>query len=99
MGDIVFSREASPQLAMQYVISPEIIHIQATLYGMEGCIYIFRNTQTHTHTHCNLKRRGHKFEREQEQDGEGYMGRLEGENDVTVFLISENKKLKIIFIE
>lgn len=62
-------------------------------------VFIYLETHRHIHTHCNLKRRGHKFEREQEQDGEGYMGRLEGENDVTVFLISENKKLKIIFIE
>ena len=61
--------------------------------------FIYLETHRHIHTHCNLKRRGHKFEREQEQDGEGYMGRLEGENDVTVFLISENKKLKIIYIE
>jgi hypothetical protein len=39
---------------IQYqMVSPESIHIEAIVYRLMGCIYVFRNTHTHTHTHTH----------------------------------------------
>ena len=58
----------APRLVIQHkIVSPESIYIQVTLYGLNNCIYIFRNICMcvcifNTYTQNDEKNRGQEFE-------------------------------------